>query len=150
MSDKAAVTLCIAELKCLSCRAIFLRPKGRASQLHPLIVLSFSLSFSLAFSVPVLAPLARMFPVCCVFLVAPCRRHDSGHEHETPRGITCNALPYLPLPSPFLPGNHIALKTCSVAFNSMTPTSLEDMVCYSGNGKLYVRTGSFPVQEQAR
>lgn len=39
---------------------------------------------------------------------------------------------------------------CSVAFNSMTPSSLEDMLCYSGNGKLYVRTGSFPVQEQAR
>eukprot|EP00903_Cladosiphon_okamuranus_P013353 g12445.t1 len=35
----------------------------------------------------------------------------------------------------------------SVAFNSMTPSSLEDMLCYSGNGKLYVRTGSFPVQE---
>ncbi|CAM9146601.1 unnamed protein product, partial [Hapterophycus canaliculatus] len=33
----------------------------------------------------------------------------------------------------------------SLAFNS----SLEDMLCYSGNGKLYVRTGSFPVQEQA-
>ncbi|CAM9714504.1 unnamed protein product [Scytosiphon promiscuus] len=31
-----------------------------------------------------------------------------------------------------------------VAFNS----SLEDMLCYSGNGKLYVRAGSFPVQEQ--
>ncbi|CAM9409830.1 unnamed protein product [Pylaiella littoralis] len=31
-----------------------------------------------------------------------------------------------------------------VAFN----TSLEDMLCYSGNGMLYVRTGSFPVQEQ--
>lgn len=24
------------------------------------------------------------------------------------------------------------------------------MLCYSGNGKLYVRTGSFPVQEQVR
>ncbi|CAM9531119.1 unnamed protein product [Ectocarpus sp. 6 AP-2014] len=32
----------------------------------------------------------------------------------------------------------------SVAFN----TSLEDMLCYSGNGKLYVRNGTFPVQEQ--
>lgn len=33
----------------------------------------------------------------------------------------------------------------SVAFNS----SKEDTMCYTGNGKLYVRTGSFPVQEQA-
>ncbi|CAM9369469.1 unnamed protein product [Ectocarpus fasciculatus] len=32
----------------------------------------------------------------------------------------------------------------SVAFN----TSLEEMLCYSGNGKLYVRNGTFPVQEQ--
>lgn len=43
--------------------------------------------------------------------------------------------------------NHVIY---SVAFNSMTPSSLEDMLCYSGNDKLYVRTGSFPVQEQAR
>lgn len=46
--------------------------------------------------------------------------------------------------------HHIHRSMCSVAFNSMTPASLEDMLCYSGNGKLYVRTGSFPVQEQAR
>lgn len=46
--------------------------------------------------------------------------------------------------------SHYAYHVCSVAFNSMTPSSLEDMLCYSGSGKLYVRTGSFPVQEQAR
>ncbi|CAM9228975.1 unnamed protein product, partial [Ascophyllum nodosum] len=32
----------------------------------------------------------------------------------------------------------------SVAFNS----SVEDTLCFSGDGKLYIRTGSFPVQEQ--
>lgn len=33
-----------------------------------------------------------------------------------------------------------------MAFNS----SVEDMFCYSGGGKLHIRTGSFPVQEQVR